>query len=142
MPRRRRIPFANDEVAAVFDRYPARVRRKMLRLRQLIFETAAATEGVGELTEALRWGEPAYLTLRPKSGTTIRIDTKTPDTFAIFVHCQTDLVATYRKLYPDELSFSDNRAIVFGIDDELPEGPLRHCIALALTYHRDKRRPG
>ena len=35
-------------------------------LRQLIFETAAATEVVGELEETLKWGEPSYLTPKTK----------------------------------------------------------------------------
>ena len=36
-----------------------KVRSNLLILRQLIFDTAAVTEGVGELEETLRWGEPS-----------------------------------------------------------------------------------
>jgi hypothetical protein len=62
-------------------------------LRELIFDVAASTDGVGEIEETLRWGEPAYLTSQSKSGTTIRIGWKSsrPAEYAVFFHCQTDL---------------------------------------------------
>jgi hypothetical protein len=37
----------NPEVAAVFKSYPQKIRAKLMFLRQLIFDTAAATKGVG-----------------------------------------------------------------------------------------------
>ena len=43
-------------------------------LRQLIFATAAETDGVGKIEERLKWGQPSYLTESSGSGTTIRID--------------------------------------------------------------------
>ncbi len=61
------------DVAAVFAGFPERVRRRLLEVRDLIFETAADIEGVGPLTETLKWGEPAYLTGATGSGTTIRL---------------------------------------------------------------------
>ena len=54
----------------------------------------------------------------------------------MFVHCQTTLVSTYREIYPDTFRFDGNRALLFSADLALPEEPLKHCIALALTYHR------
>ena len=47
----------NPEVAAVFRTYPEVIRERLMFLRHLILETAAATEGVGELEETLKWGE-------------------------------------------------------------------------------------
>ena len=58
------------DVAAVFSGFPERVRRRLLEVRDLIFETAADIEGVGPLTETLKWGEPAYLTRATGSGST------------------------------------------------------------------------
>ena len=46
-------------VAAAVDAFPAAVRRRLLQVRRLIFETSAALDGVGPLTETLKWGEPA-----------------------------------------------------------------------------------
>ena len=61
--------------------------------------------------------------------------------YAVYFHCQTDLVATFRELYPKQLTTAGNRAIVFNADDAIPEAALRHCVALALTYHLGKRKP-
>ena len=54
--------ITNPQVAAVFNNYPENMRKKLMFLRELIFDTAAATEGVGKLEETLKWGEPSYLT--------------------------------------------------------------------------------
>ena len=127
-------------VAALFKAYPAPVRAKLQALRKLIFDTATSTEGVGALEEALKWGQPSYLTPETKAGSTIRIDQvkASPGQYAIYFHCQTDLVETFRELYP-KLSYSGNRAILLDADEKLPEAELRHCVALALTYHLRKR---
>ena len=56
----------------------------------------------------------------------------------MYFHCQTNLVATFRELYPTELQFEGNRSIRFARGAALPLDALRHCIALALTYHLDR----
>ena len=63
----------DSEVAAVFNSYPPKIKSKLMFLRQLIFDTAASIEGIGEIEETLKWGEPGYLTPESKSGSTIRI---------------------------------------------------------------------
>ena len=138
-PRRARSPTA--AVKTVFAAYPAPVKAKLLALRQLIFDTAKATNGVGALEETLKWGQPSYLTPETKSGSTIRIDQVKPDAdrVAIYFHCQTNLVETFRELYP-QLAYSGNRAILLDASGKLPEAELRHCVGLALTYHLGKRK--
>ena len=133
----------NPAVDAVFGAYPKPVKAKLLALRRLIFDTADTTEGVGALEEALKWGQPSYLTRESGSGSTIRIDRVKPtaDQYAVYFHCQTNLVETFRELYP-ELSYGGNRAILLDAGDKLPEAALRHCVALALTYHLRKRKAG
>jgi uncharacterized protein DUF1801 len=128
-------------VDATFGAYPKPVKAKLLALRRLIFDTAKITRGVGALEEALKWGQPSYLTLETKSGSTVRIDQvkATPGQYAVYFHCQTDLVETFRELYP-KLSYSGNRAILLDAAEKLPEAELRHCVALALTYHLRKRK--
>ena len=59
--------------------------------------------------------------------------------YAVYFHCQTDLVETFRELYPD-LRYGGNRSIVLDAADKLPDAALRHCVALALTYHLRKRK--
>ncbi len=135
------IPPFDPAVATVFASYPAHIRPKMAALRKLIFETAAATDGVGPITETLKWGEPAYLTSASKSGSTIRIGWKksAPRRYAIYFQCQTNLVETFRSLFPDALRFERDRAIVFDASDAVPADALAICIAAALTYHRNKK---
>lgn len=135
--------IADPAVAAVFAAYPSRTKAKLLALRQLILETAAKTPGVGQLRETLKWGQPSYLTAESRSGSTIRIDRVKPEAgddrerYALYVHCQTTLVSTFRQLYRGQLNFGGNRSILLEAGRPLPKAALRHCIALALTYHRN-----
>ena len=135
-------PVTDPNVKAVFDAYPPPLRRSLIELRRLIFATAAETAGVGDLVETLKWRQPAYLTERPKSGSTIRIDVSKDraDGYGMFFHCQSKLVPSFRQLYPDDFDFEGNRAIRFSLGEAVPEEALRHCIALALTYHVRARR--
>jgi hypothetical protein len=130
----------NVGVARIFAQYPPIIRRKLFALRQLILDTATKTEGVGAIEETLKWGEPAYLTSESKSGSTIRIDWKkaNPSQYAMYFHCQTNLVETFRTLFPNDFKFEGNRSIVFGENDIVPVDALEFCIAAALTYHRNK----
>ena len=130
----------NPAVARVFDRYPEPRRKKLIRLRQLVLDAASETEGVETLEETLKWGEPSYLT---KGGSTLRIDWKdrAPNQYVMYFNYNTSLVDTFRELYGDVFMFEGNRAIVFGEADEIPVAELKHCISLALTYHRVKRLP-
>ena len=113
-----------------------RPRQAMLRrLRQLVLETAAGTQGVGDITECLKWGQPSFVTESPKSGSTIRIDAvrDRPDAVAMYFICTSGLVERFREQYPDTFNYEGNRALVFRVKDDLPEAELSHCIAMALT---------
>jgi len=128
--------FADRNVASVFAGYPAAVRIKLLALRRLVFEVAASTDGVGRLTETLKWGQPSYLTQETGSGSTVRIDRlKTGDGYAMYFHCRSGLVDRFRDIYPETFRYEGKRAILFDRRDRLPLRALRHCIALALTHH-------
>jgi hypothetical protein len=124
-----------------FSTYPKPVRQKLLALRQMIFDVAKKTPGVGKLEEALRWGQPSYLTPETGSGSTIRIDhiRNEPRKYAMYFICTSGLIEDFKELYKDELKFVGNRSIVFSVGDRLPEAALRHCVSLALTYHLRKK---
>lgn len=128
-------------VQAVFDAYPPAVRSRLLELRALLLDIAATTPGVGPLDETLKWGQPSYLTAETGSGTTVRLGPKKGDDArcCLFVHCQTSLVDRFRALSDaGGLVFEGTRAVVFDVDEPLPEGAAAFVRA-ALTYHRDKR---
>ena len=124
-----------------FSVYPKPVQTKLRALRQMIFDVAKKTSGVGKLEEALRWGQPSYLTPETGSGSTIRIDhiKNEPDKYAMYFICTSGLIEDFKELYKDEMKFVGNRSIVFDVGDRLPEAALRHCISLALTYHLRKK---
>lgn len=130
----------NAQVAEVFKDYPEHMRKKLLFLRQLVLETASETEGVDAVEETLKWGEPSYVT---RTGVTVRMDWKksTPHQYAMYFHCKTKLVDTFKELYRDKFKFEGNRAIVFDESDDIPIDELKHCISLSLTYHSRKHLP-
>jgi hypothetical protein len=132
---------ANRDVQRTFAAYPLKIRLRLLELRELIFEVARSTFGVGRIEETLKWGEPAYLTAESKSGSTIRLGWKeaNPCQFAMYFHCQTNLIETFRHMFPAQLRFEGNRAIVFEEGELIPYDLLAECIRLAFTYHVSKR---
>jgi len=129
----------NQAVAAKLKTYPKHVQARLKKLRAIIY-AVAKEEQLGELEESLKWGEPAY---QSPHGSTVRFDwkSKTPDEYAVYFNCKTRLVETFREVYPDEFCYVGNRALVLSLDDELPEAPLKHCLAMALNYHRIKHLP-
>lgn len=128
------------DVESVFNNYPNSVRKKIVALRSLILETANEIEEVPELEETLKWGEPSYVA---KHGSTIRVDwkEKTPDQYAMYFTCTTDLVPTFKRLYSDIFEFEGNRAIIFKMDEDIPKVTLKRCISAALKYHKVKQLP-
>ncbi|MCG8336081.1 MAG: DUF1801 domain-containing protein [Proteobacteria bacterium] len=131
----------NQDVAAVFRAYPSKARTKLMFLRRLILDTAASIDSVGDIEETLKWGEPSYLTSKTKSGSTIRIDWKESQQsqYAMYFKCTANLVEAFREKYPETFKFGGNRSIVFDFDDKIPVNELKNCIAMALTYHRNKK---
>ena len=133
--------ISDERVRGVFDGYPEAARARLLALRDLILETATGLEELGGVTETLKWGQPSYLPAKAGVGTTVRIDArKAPETgYAVYVHCQTTLVDQYRELYPGLCRYDSNRALLFDNADEVDRDALRHCIALAFTYHARRK---
>lgn len=132
--------ISDPRVKAVFDNYPASVRAQLLHLRELVLSAASAMDGLKTLEETLKWGEPSYLT---RHGSTVRMDwkAKNPEQYALYFKCTSRLVPTFKTLYPDTFAFEGNRAIVFHLYGPLPDAEVRHCISMALTYHKIKHLP-
>lgn len=128
---------SNPKVEVVFNKYPKSVQPHIKQLRELILGVAQTIEGPDTLEETLKWGEPSYLT---KHGSTIRIDwkEKSPDQFAIYFKCTSHFVPTFKKIYANQFNFEGNRAIIFKLDQKIPKTELKHCISLALKYHKIK----
>ncbi|GAB5446764.1 DUF1801 domain-containing protein [Gymnodinialimonas sp.] len=121
-----------DVAAALAPLHP-----RLMELRALIFAAAEAT-GTAPLNETLKWGQPAYLPAK-KAGTTLRLgeDAGQP---TLFVPCSTNLLDRYRDAFPSEFTYSGARAVHVPAQGPFPKAAFQHIAALALTYHRDKRR--
>lgn len=129
-------PFNDPMVEAVFAAYPRDVRASLMALRHLIFEIAEETEGVGKLTETLKWGQPSYLTTASGSGTTLRIDAlKDSETgYALYFSCRTNIAEMARSILPENISLEGTRAILLDTKTPIPVSEISQCIKLVLTY--------
>lgn len=132
------IPPPPIEIQLKLDSYPADARRKLLALRANIFECAHSL-AITDLVESQKWGEPAYSC---KQGSTLRIDYKAsnPEYCAVYFHCQSKLVETFKALYGDTFIYEGKRAILLPTHKGTPS-QLNHCIGLALQYHLVKHLP-
>jgi len=129
----------SNEMAHKFAQYPPQVKAALLQLRAIILEVAAL-DSVSEFTETLKWGQPSYLA---KNASTVRIDwsEKDPEHYRLYFICNTKLIATFKELYPDTFQYENNRVIAFGLSQTLPIAALKHCLSIALRYHKVKHLP-
>lgn len=126
----------NPKVTELFANYPEKVRDKMQYLRALVIATARE-EGIDELEETLKWGEPSFIT---KNGSTLRMDWKanSPEQYAMYFQCTSRLVDTFRMVFDHKFHFEGNRAIVFQLNQPIPELALKECVKATLNYHKVK----
>lgn len=126
-------------VSPAFQLFPPEHRNTLLEIRELIFEVASTDPRIGDLLEELRWGEPAYITARKKTGSTIRLGIeKASGVPALFYICNTNLVEDFRNQFGELLTYSKNRAVLIDRNDSQHKSALGMCIASALTYHLRK----
>ncbi len=127
----------DPRVNEVFANYPDFVRDKLQYLRELVIETAEETESITIMEETLKWGEPSFIT---KNGSTLRMDwkEKTPNQYAMYFQCTSRLVDTFRLVFDNKFQFDGKRAIVFQLNQKIPELELKECIKASLIYHNVK----
>ncbi|MEO9826610.1 MAG: DUF1801 domain-containing protein [Paracoccaceae bacterium] len=122
-----------ENVKAAFEAIPAPSRKVLIAARARLFDLAEE-EGVGPLTETLKWGQPSYLTEVTKAGSTVRL-ALSGDTPAAFFTCSSSLVDGFRADFGDALTYQGNRAVM--LKEPFPD-VLDFCFVRALTYHRAK----
>ena len=124
-----------DPVRDVIDGYPPDARAGVLELRRLIFDVAHGLPGVGPLEETLKWGQPAYLPRKPRTGSTLRLGLHKMASFALFAHCQTTIISDYAQAFPAWDKLDGNRAVLFDRPAQIEPERLSHLVRHALTYH-------
>lgn len=119
-----------------FASYPEDIALLLNRIRNLIF-SVAKKEGITDITETLKWGEPSYISA---IGSTIRFDWKAedPDQYCIYFNCKTSLIETFKEVYGDTFNYQGDRAIIFKTDQNIPIEALAQCISMALRYKKIK----
>lgn len=118
-----------------FESYPEDIAVLLGNIRTLIF-SVAKQDGISDITETLKWGEPSYVS---KIGSTIRFDWKAkyPEQYCVYFNCKTSLVETFKEIYGDTFKYDGNRAIILHVDQEMPK-ELAHCISMSLRYKKIK----
>jgi hypothetical protein len=131
---------SEEAVQTKFDSYPEEAKEAMEELRELVTDTANNMDGLDELHETLKWGEPSYVA---KYGSTLRMDwkAKNPKNVALYFKCTSKLVPTIKTMFGDVFEYENNRAIYLKIGEPWPLKELNTCIKMALTYHKIKNLP-
>ena len=126
----------DSSVKQKIDSYPENIAVLLINLRDLILKVATQ-DGITDLTETLKWGEPSYIS---NIGSTIRFDwkDKQPNQYGLYFNCKTSLIETFKEVYGDTFLYEGNRALVFEIEQTLPLDALSHCISMALRYKKIK----
>lgn len=129
----------SNEVQAKFDTYPEGIAALLLEVRDLVYEIAGE-EGLGPVTESLKWGELSYSVAK---GSPIRVDWKPrqPECISVFVNCKTVLVETFRELHPSVFTYVGSREVRMSVLAALHRRELKQCLSLAMRYHRIKHLP-
>lgn len=114
--------------------YSPELRARLQAVHDLIMDVAHTTDGVGNIAVSLKWGQLSFATVRPKSGTPLRIDGR-DGAYSLYVPCSTDLIARFQAVQPHLFEYHGKREIRLSLDAPLPEPTLRAFIEAALTYY-------
>lgn len=131
------VPIPHPAIAAAFARFDDKPRAALLQMREWILEEGERLPN--GIDETLKWGEPSYLGRKKRIGTTVRLGAPTSTTVALYVSCQTTLVATFQELLGDAVSYEGKRAVTFDLGRPLPKDAVKLCARMAFHYHLDKR---
>jgi hypothetical protein len=129
------------EVEAVFATAAEPARAELRRLRALIESVADGLTGVAPLSASLKWGEPSFAPGKAGIGSSVRLAALRDGRVAMHFICHTGLVDRFRDLYPKAFDYVGNRSILIEPGSRFDQAALSHCVAMALTYHQDKRQP-
>lgn len=134
------LPAMPAEVQTVFDACTAPVRQGLVTLRGLVFAQADRMPQIGPVTEALRWGEPAFLTLQTGAACSLRIGPVRRGGFGLFVHCKSGLIPAFQAGLGSGLRFDGTRAVLFETAAAINAAQISLLIEGALGFHLAKKR--
>lgn len=129
------ISDPSGPIAAAISACPKQAQPGLIALRALILETAAQLPEVGRIEECLKWGQPAFTTPETKSGSTLRLGCPKTGGFALYAHCQTNIISTFADTYPGMDKIEGNRAVHFTSLEQIEPDRHGQLVAHALRYH-------
>ena len=125
------------DIAAAFKSFREPAQTGLRHLRQLILTQGAQLPQIGPVVEALRWGQPAFLTPGTGAACSLRIG-MAKDDFALFVHCRSNLIEAFTAGPVHAMRAQGTRAVLFRDPDDIDDAALAFLIRSALTYHLPK----
>ena len=128
-----------EVTAQAIEGYPKDAQTALLAVRDLIYEIKNNDPDIGTLQEVLRWGELSFITEKPKTGSMIRLALTRSGEPALFFHCGTTLIESFRTQYSHIFEFETNRALVLRLPVNETVTELSHCIKQALRYKLDAK---
>lgn len=127
-------------VSNVLESYPAPLKTRLLAMRELVLAIAETSDHIGMIEESVKWGQVSFATVRPKSGTPLRLGGDADvGTYSLFVPCSTRLISDFRDHSADMFDYHGNREIRLTIDTPLPKPELSLFISAALSYYVDEK---
>ncbi|MEM6758372.1 MAG: DUF1801 domain-containing protein [Pseudomonadota bacterium] len=131
------MPPLPADIIAVIELWHASVRRTARQLRAMCWDVAQR-DNIGALSETLKWGEPAWRPVAPRTGSTLRIGWKeaTPDRLNLYLNCKTDLAFRLVSDLPEVFDGNSRRVIWCDVMRALPDAALAHVARTTFTYHR------
>ena len=120
-------------------RWPEPAQSRLQTMRALFHDVAAMAD-IGPLDESLKWGQPAWRPLTPRTGSTLRLNWSeaAPGSIMAYVDCKTDLAGQMQTRFPNLPGNDGRRALQFDIAANNDDA-LWHLAHLTFTYHRAKR---
>ena len=138
----RALPFQSPDIALAFDAYPPAIKAQAddaspddLRRGRSDGGSRCARGNAQVGRARIRHGLEQERKYRPHY-----LEKSRPTQYAMYFHCQTNLVDRFRGWFPNDFTFEGDRALIFEAGEPIPVEALTACIIAALTYHRDKPR--
>jgi len=119
-----------DPFADLTSQWPPAARTAFAQLREIAHDAAPSP-----LAESLKWGQPAWRPIKPRTGATLRAmwHASTPARLHLYVDCKTNLAARMQDLYP-QIENDGRRALSVPLDI-LPQEAVHHLAAMIFRYH-------
>lgn len=134
------VPHLDPAITNTVISWPTQASDFLLRIRPILYE-AAEVGGFGPLEESLKWGEPAWRPVKPRTGSTLRIawPPNSPNELGLFVNCKTKISGIVTDVYPNSFRHIAPRALFVNCDKPLPTDAIAYLATVTFGWHKRAR---